>query len=297
MNHMPRFGRVLTAMVTPFDANGQLNIDDAVKLAKWLVEQGNEGLVVTGTTGESPTLSHEEDAELWKAVASAVSVPVIAGAGNNETASSIERVKMAESVGASGILAVVPYYNRPSQAGLYAHFAEMAQATTLPVMLYDVPMRTGRKLATDTILALAESCPNVVALKDAAGDPAETASLIRQAPDGFEVYSGDDKLTLPLLSVGAVGLIGVATHWAAPEVVQMFDAWERGDAAEARRLNQRLIPSWDFETGDEAPNPVPSKAMLRTLGLPAGECRPPMGPTPPGLEDTAREVLAELRRS
>ncbi len=292
---MARFGRVLTAMVSPFDERGELDIDAAVSLARWLVDQGNEGLVVTGTTGESPTLSHEEDEALWRAVAQAVTVPVVAGAGNNDTASSIERAKAAESAGAAGILAVTPYYNRPSQAGLEAHFGAIAGATTLPVMLYDIPFRTGRKLESATMLRLAQAHGNVVAVKDAAGDVAGTAELMRHVPDGFELYSGEDKLNLPLLAVGAVGFVSVAAHWAAPEMVALFDAWERGDTAEVLRLDRRLRPSYAFESSDAAPNPVPTKAMMRMLGHAVGEPRLPVGPTPDGLEDEARRVIAELR--
>ena len=292
---MARFGRVLTAMVSPFDERGDLDLDAAVSLARWLVEQGNEGLVVTGTTGESPTLSHEEDEQLWRAVAQAVTVPVIAGAGNNDTASSIERAKAAESAGAAGILAVTPYYNRPSQAGLEAHFGAIAGATTLPVMLYDIPVRSGRKISSELIVRLAQAHSNVVAVKDAAGDVAESATMLAGAPGGFELYSGEDKLNLPLMSVGAVGVVSVAAHWAAPEMVAMFDAWERGDTAEVLRLDQALRPSYAFESSDAAPNPVPTKAMMRTLGHAVGEPRLPMGPTPDGLEDEARRVIAELR--
>lgn len=292
---MARFGRVLTAMVTPFDQRGGLDLDAAVALARWLVDQGNEGLVVSGTTGESPTLTHDEDYQLWEAIAGAVTVPVIAGAGNNDTASSIERAKAAESAGAAGLLAVTPYYNRPSQAGLAAHFSAIAGATTLPVMLYDIPFRTGRKLETSTILGLAETQPNVVAVKDAAGDVAESARLVAAAPDGFELYSGEDQLNLPLLAVGAVGFVGVASHWTAPETVALFDAWERGDVAEARRIDQVLRPSYGYESSDAAPNPVPTKAMLRTLGHRVGEPRAPLGPTPEGLEDEARRVYVALK--
>ena len=290
-----RFGRVIPAMVTPFASDGSLDVDASVQLAKWLVEQGSEGLVITGTTGEGPTITDEEDWELWRSVAESVTVPVVAGTTTNDTAHSIEQTKKAEELGCDGILAVTPYYNRPSQAGLYAHFAAVAGATTLPVVLYDIPVRTGRKIDTDTMLSLARDCDNVVAVKDAAGNPAETAKVIRDAPVGFEVYSGDDGLTLPLLAVGAVGVISVAAHWSAPEHVAMMDAWDKGDTAEATRVNQLLLESFDYETGDLAPNPVPTKAMLRTLGLPVGEPRLPMGPTPDGLEDTAREVYARLK--
>ena len=290
-----RFGRVIPAMVTPFNEDGALDVDASVTLAKWLVEQGREGVVITGTTGEGPAVTDEEDWELWRAVAEAVTVPVIAGTTTNDTAHSVHQTRKAEELGCDGILAVTPYYNRPSQEGIYAHFDAVAAATRLPVVLYDIPVRTGRKIETTTLLRLAHEIPNVVAVKDAAGNPGETAKVIRDAPEGFEVYSGDDNLTLPLLAVGAVGVISVAAHWSAPEFVAMMDAWEAGKADEARQINARLLESFDYETGDEAPNPVPTKAMMRTLGLPVGEPRLPMGPTPDGLEDKAREVYSRLK--
>ena len=290
-----RFGRVIPAMVTPFSQDDALDVDAAVTLAKWLVEQGSEGLVITGTTGEGPAVTDEEDWELWRAIAEAVTVPVIAGTTTNDTAHSIHQTRKAEELGCDGILAVTPYYNRPSQAGIYAHFEAVASATSLPVVLYDIPIRTGRKIETSTMLQLAHQVPNIVAVKDAAGNPGETAKVVRDAPEGFEVYSGDDALTLPLLAVGAVGVISVAAHWTAPEHVAMMDAWDSGNASEARRINALLLDSFDYETGDAAPNPVPTKAMLRTLGLNVGEPRLPMGPTPQGLEDTAREVYARLK--
>jgi 4-hydroxy-tetrahydrodipicolinate synthase len=290
-----RFGRVIPAMVTPFSQDDALDVDASVALAKWLVGQGSEGLVITGTTGEGPAVTDEEDWELWSAIAEAVTVPVIAGTTTNDTAHSIHQTRKAEELGCDGILAVTPYYNRPSQAGIYAHFEAVAASTSLPVVLYDIPIRTGRKIETSTMLQLAHQVPNIVAVKDAAGNPGETAKVVRDAPEGFEVYSGDDALTLPLLAVGAVGVISVAAHWSAPEHVAMMNAWDSGNASEARRINALLLDSFDYETGDAAPNPVPTKAMMRTLGLNVGEPRLPMGPTPRGLEDTAREVYARLK--
>ncbi len=290
-----QFGRVIPAMVTPFSKDGALDVDASVTLAKWLVEQGSEGLVITGTTGEGPTVTDEEDWELWRAVAEAVTVPVIAGTTTNDTAHSIDQTRKAEELGCDGILAVTPYYNRPSQAGIYAHFEAVASSTSLPVVLYDIPVRTGRKIETATMLQLAEQVPNIVAVKDAAGNPGETAKVVRDAPEGFEVYSGDDALTLPLLAIGAVGVISVAAHWSAPEHVAMMNAWDSGNASEARRINALLLESFDYESGDFAPNPVPTKTMMRTLGLEVGEPRLPMGPTPQGLEDLAREVYSRLK--
>ena len=294
---MARFGRVLTAMVTPFAEDGALDLDGAARLAQWLVANGNEGLVVAGTTGESPTLTHTEQAELVAAVVAAVDVPVVAGAGSNDTRAAIDLTERCTAAGADGILHVAGYYNRPSQAGLDSHFRHCADATDLPIIIYDIPGRTGRKVATETLARLAHEVPNIVGLKDAAGSPAETARLLEMAPDGFEVYSGDDSLTLPLMSIGAVGVIGVATHWVGLQMAAMFDAFESGRVAEAAEINRGLLDSYDFETGDSAPNPVPTKCMMRVLGLPAGPCRLPMGPEPSGLEDRAREILAALSGS
>ncbi len=288
------FGRVVTAMVTPFDERGDLDLDAAVELANWLVENGSDGLVLSGTTGESPTLTESEELVLFRTVRDAVSVPVIAGAGSNSTASAVEQTKRASELGVDAILSVTPYYNRPSQAGLEAHFRSVAAATDLPVIIYDIPGRTGRKVDTDTLLRLAHDVPNITGLKDAAGDPAETARLIAGAPSGFEVYSGDDALTLPLLAVGAVGVISVASHWVGRQLGEMIDAFAKGDVETARRINAGLIASYDYETGLDAPNPIPTKALLRVLGLKVGECRPPMGPAPDGLAERARKVLEDL---
>ena len=209
---MARFGRVVTAMVTPFHKDGSLNLDGARRLAKWLQDNGNDGLVVAGTTGESPVLTDDERLSLFEAVIGAVTIPVIAGTGTNDTAHSIHMTKEASKLGAAGILAVTPYYNRPSQAGIEAHMRAVCDSTDLPVVLYDIPVRTGRKISTPLLLKLARDVKNVVAVKDAAGSPSESAVLMSQAPAGFELYSGDDNLTLPFMSIGATGVIGVATH-------------------------------------------------------------------------------------
>ena len=289
---MARFGRVITAMVTPFNSDGTLDIDAAQSLARWLVAQGNEGLVVAGTTGEAPTLTHEEQIALVKAVAEATDVPVIAGAGSNDRRAATELTEQVTAAGASAVLTVTPYYNRPSQAGLKQHFLAVANSTDLPVIIYDIPVRTGRKVETPILLELAYEAENIVGVKDAAGDPAETAQLIAQAPSGFEVYSGDDSLTLPFLSVGAVGVIGVATHWTAAEHRQMFDAWEKGDIAAAQRANRDMLASFDYESRPDAPNPTPTKLLLRLLGQAVGHCRPPLDHEPPYLEAHAKAVLA-----
>jgi 4-hydroxy-tetrahydrodipicolinate synthase len=292
---MARFGEVLTAMVTPFDDDLSVDYDGAAALARWLVEQGNDGLVVAGTTGEAPTLTDDEQIELARVVCEAVTVPVVLGTGSNDTRHGIELTRRARSTGAAGVLLVTPYYNRPSQAGIEAHFRALAEATDLPVMLYDIAFRTGRAISNDVLLRVARDVDNVVAVKEASGDVAQAALRAANAPSGFEVYSGEDSLNLALLAVGAVGVVGVATHWCAREVKEMVTAFKKGDVDEARRINARLIESWSFESGDLNPNPIPAKAMLRTLGQPAGPTRPPMGPCPEGLEDRAREVYARLR--
>ena len=292
----PRFGRVITAMITPFNSDGSLDVQGACDLAQWLAEQGNNALVLAGTTGESPTITQDEQIQLVEAVAQAVDIPVIAGAGSNDTRSAITNTQRCEQAGAKGILSVTPYYNRPSQAGLYEHYLRISDSTELPIMLYDIPIRTGRKLESKTMLRLAEETENIVAVKDAAGDIEATAELIAQAPDGFEVYSGEDALTLQLLTVGAVGTVSVASHWTTPETVSLMESFFSGDLDKAKQINQQLIPSYDFESGDLNPNPIPTKAMMKVLGLPGGDCRLPMGPEPEGLQEKARDILEGLGR-
>lgn len=291
---MSRFGSVITAMITPFTATGEVDHDGAAALAHWLVTQGNDALVLSGTTGEAACLTDEEQVALWRTVRAAVDVPLIAGSGTNDTRHAGELTARAAEAGMDAVLIVTPYYNRPSQAGIEAHFRHVAGCTQLPVIVYDIPVRTGRKISSELIGRFAREIPNVVGLKDAAGDPGATAEVIAAAPDGFEVYSGDDSLTLPLLAVGAVGVIGVATHWAAPVMRDMITAFQRGDIAAARALNARLLESYAFETGDLNPNPVPTKAMMRALGRPAGPCRPPMGFGPDDLEARALAVHHRL---
>jgi 4-hydroxy-tetrahydrodipicolinate synthase len=195
----------------------------------------------------------------------------------------------------AGALVVTPYYNRPSQAGLDAHFRAVAGASSLPLLIYDIPIRTGRKVSNDVLVRLAREVPNIVGVKDAALDVAGSAQLVATAPHGFELYSGNDDQTLPLLSIGAVGTIGVATHWAGELVGEMIAAFGKGDVEGARNINARLLESYTFETGDLTPNPIPAKAMMRVLDLQVGQCRLPIGPAPAGLEDRAKEVLANLR--
>jgi 4-hydroxy-tetrahydrodipicolinate synthase len=294
---MAIFGQVLTAMITPFDGSGALDLNEAVRLAKWLQDNGNDGLVISGTTGESSTLTDAEKLSLWEAVINAVTIPVIAGSGSNDTAHSVHMTKEVTKMGAAGILAVGPYYNRPPQSGLAGHITAMANATTLPVVIYDIPVRTGRKISTQTLAKLANTVPNIKALKDAAGAPAETANLMAQVPKDFELYSGDDGLTLAFLAYGGSGVIGVATHWSAPEHQAMITAFKNGDFALARKYNDILLESYAFETGDDNPNPIPSKVMMNYLGFNVGDCRLPMGPPPAGLADRAAVVHANLQKA
>ena len=293
---MPRFGSVLTAMITPFDAHGGLDLDGAVTVARHLAGSGSDGLVVAGTTGEGPVLTDGERIELFRAVIGAVDVPVIASTGTNDTAHSVMLTREAEASGADGVLVVTPYYNRPSPAGLSAHFRAVAEATDLPVVLYDIPMRSGRRIGSALVVELAREVSNIVAVKDATGDVAAAASVVAESPAGFEVFSGDDSLTLPFLSVGGVGVISVASHWAGGLFGELVDSYRSGDVARAIIVNQQLAESYRFESTEEYPNPVPAKAACRSLGLPAGQCRLPNAPAPEALDDQARAVIAKLSR-
>jgi 4-hydroxy-tetrahydrodipicolinate synthase len=226
-------------------------------------------------------------------VAEAVTIPVIAGTGSNDTEHSVTMTKRAATCGVDGLLAVTPYYNRPSQSGIEAHFRAMAEAGGgLPMLLYDIPVRSGRRIRRETMLRLAREVPAIVGLKDAAADPAGTAHLAAQVPAGFEIYSGDDVMTLPLLAVGAVGIISVAAHWVGPQFRAVVDAFLRGDLATAIRGNAELLDSFDFESTEEYPNPLPTKAILRALGHHVGQCRLPIGAATPELDATAAKILA-----
>jgi 4-hydroxy-tetrahydrodipicolinate synthase len=289
-----RFGRVLTAMATPFHEDESLDVDGAVSLARWLIDHGSEGLVLAGTTGEAPTLSDDEKVELWTAVRAAVDVPLLAGTGTYDTRHTCALSERAAAAGVDGLLVVTPYYNRPSQAGLEAHFRAAAAATDLPVVVYDIPGRSGRKVSTPLLVRLANEVPTIVGVKDAAGDPGETARVLAQSPDDFAVWSGDDAMTLPLLAVGAVGVIGTGTHWFGEVMAEMITAFGKGDHDRAQELNATLFDSYDYESREIAQFALAVKVALRVLGQPAGPCRLPIGPEPEGLEDDARRVLAGL---
>ncbi|MGZ5272456.1 MAG: 4-hydroxy-tetrahydrodipicolinate synthase [Ramlibacter sp.] len=288
------FGRVMSAMVTPFDAAGRLDLDAARALARHLVAIGNEGLVVGGTTGESTTLADGELADLVRAVSEAVAVPVIAGTGDADTAHSVERTRQARGWGAAGVLAVAPYYSRPPQAGIEAHFRAIAAASDLPVMLYDVPRRTGRRVAHEVLLRLFREVPNLVAFKDATGDIPAAAALVAEAGAHFALYSGDDAATLPLLAVGAVGVVGTTTHWTAPWFTRLLETVDRGDLAAARAVHAHLLPSFRFVDGDDCVFAMAVKAMLAATGHPVGNCRLPLPPAPPGTRERALAVWQAL---
>ncbi len=294
MTTAPRFGSVVTAMVTPFTPTGELDLDAAATLARHLAANGSDGLVVAGTTGEGPVLTDAERISLFRAVIEAVTIPVIATSGTNDTAHSVLMTKEAEAAGAAGVLVVTPYYNRPSAAGLSAHFRTVAEASDLPVVLYDIPVRSGRRIGPDLTLQLANEVPNILAVKDATGDVASAARVVAEAPEGFDLYSGDDSLTLPFASVGGVGVISVAGHWAAPMFGQMLAAYRAGDVGRAADLNRSLLESYRFESSDEYPNPVPAKAACRALGLAVGQCRLPNAPAPRSLDDQAHAVIEGL---
>ena len=292
MSAAPRFGAVVTAMVTPFGPNGELDLDAAADVARHLAHHGSDGLVVAGSTGEGSVLSDPERIALFRAVTEAVTIPVVAATGTNDTAHSILMTREAEAAGAAGVLVVTPYYNRPSAAGLSAHFRAVAGATGLPVVLYDIPVRSGRRIGPELTLRLATEVPNILAVKDATGDVASGALVVAEAPDGFELYCGDDSLTLPFAAVGGVGVISVASHWAGPHFGRMLAAVRAGDVATAAEVNRGLFESYRFESSDEYPNPVPAKAACRALGLAVGQCRLPNAPAPQSLDDQARSVIA-----
>ncbi len=283
------FGTVLTAMVTPFNADGKLDIDAGVRLAHFLVEQGNDGLVLAGTTGESPTTTENEKLELMRAVISAVGhrARIIAGAGSNDTAHSVELARDAARAGAHGLLVVTPYYSRPPQAGLYAHFTAVADATDLPVMLYDIPPRSVVPIETETLRRLADH-PRIVGVKDAKGDLNAGAELI--ASTGLQFFSGDDPLNLPWLSVGATGFVSVIGHLVPARLRELHTAFMVGDIARAQAINASLIPV--TRSVARLGGVSAAKAGLRLIGLDVGEPRLPQ--IPPSV-DQIDMLAADLR--
>ncbi|QRG65438.1 4-hydroxy-tetrahydrodipicolinate synthase [Brevibacillus choshinensis] len=274
---MARFGRLVTAMVTPFNDKLEIDYEKTERLIDHLVATGSEGLVISGTTGESPTLSRAEKLDLFKHVVAYAKGKclIIAGTGSNDTASSVEFTQAVQSIGVDAVMVVAPYYSRPSQEGLYGHFKTLAEASRLPVMLYNVPGRTAVNMTAETTLRLAQ-LPNVVCIKEASGNLSQMAKIIEHAPDGFELYSGDDSLTLPILAIGGVGIVSVASHVIGEQMTQMMDSFFHGDLKGAASLHRKLMPV--FEGLFAYPSPGPTKVALEKLGIDVGGVRLPLAP-------------------
>lgn len=285
------FGRVLTAMITPFDGEGALDHGRAWELARHLVDQGSEGLVVAGTTGESPTLSADEKLALFATVVDAVGerATVVAGTGTYDTAESVELTAKAAAAGVDAVMAVTPYYSRPSQDGLVAHFTAIADAGDLDLLLYNIPSRTGRRIEVETLAKLAQH-PGIVAVKDAVGDVGFTTKTRIACGPEFAIYSGDDLLTLPLMAAGGVGIVSVAAHLAGPEISRMVSAAVRGDWEEATALHLALAPLCGALFAE--PNPMPLKGALNALWAPVGDPRLPLVAAAAETIDAVKEALA-----
>ncbi|MET3659278.1 4-hydroxy-tetrahydrodipicolinate synthase [Sporosarcina psychrophila] len=283
------FGQVLTAMVTPFDENGEIDFQATKNLINYLIANGTDGLVVSGTTGESPTLTEEEKVKLFKFTVDVVNgrVPVIAGTGSNNTKGSIELTILAEDVGVDGIMLVAPYYNNPSQEGLYQHFKTISEVTSLPIILYNVPGRSVVNISAETVIRLSKIA-NIVSIKEASGDLDAMVEIITHTSEDFSLYSGDDGLTIPVLSIGGTGVISVASHVIGNEMQTMIEHFKSGNIQEAAKDHRRLLPI--MKALFAAPNPSPVKAALNLKGIPVGGVRLPMIP----LSD---EQLSSLQRA
>lgn len=290
----PYFGRLLTAMVTPFNADGSVNYEKAADLAEWHINNGSDGLVVAGSTGEAATMSAEEKLELFRVVVNRINkrVPVIAGTGSNNTTDSVKMTKMAEAMGVDGALIVGPYYNKPTQEGFYQHFAAVAQSTGLPIIVYNVPGRTASNISPAIVARLAADFENIVAIKEAAGNVAQVAELYSVLPEEFTIYSGDDGLILPFMSVGATGLISVLSNIGGGILQDVMQAYEDGRVREAAKLNARMVPlanAMFIET-----NPIPVKAAVTLVtGIDAGQPRLPLTPMEPANKAKMVAVLQE----
>ncbi|MDI6900386.1 MAG: 4-hydroxy-tetrahydrodipicolinate synthase [Anaerosomatales bacterium] len=284
----PRFGRLLTAMVSPFDAEGMLDLPRAQELAQRLLDSGSDGLVVCGTTGESPTIDYDDKVRLFSAILEVAggTAPVIANIGDNCTADSVDFARRVEKLGVDGVMAVVPYYNKPPQEGLYRHFSAIAAAVDVPLVLYNVPSRTVTNLDAETTLRLA-GVDNIVAVKEASGRLTQIASIIDGAPPGFEVLSGNDEDTLPMMGLGATGVISVASHVAGPLLADMLTAQAGGDHTRALKIHLELMPL--FKALFMTSNPIMVKRALDLAGFPVGEPRLPLVPA-------TDEQTAELER-
>lgn len=286
------FGRIATAMVTPFDNKGNIDFAKTTKLVNYLIENGTDSLVVAGTTGESPTLTSEEKVALFRHVVKTVAgrVPVIAGTGSNNTYASVKLTKQASDAGVDGIMLVAPYYNKPSQEGLYQHFKEVAESTKLPVMIYNIPGRSAVNVLPETVIRLAQ-IENIVAVKEASGDLNAMTEIIANTPDDFALYSGDDGLTLPVLAIGGKGVVSVASHVIGLEMQKMIQAFVNGEHTKAAKIHQHLLPI--MKGLFTAPNPTPVKAALQLRGFNVGSVRLPLVP----LTETERTKLMNLLNS
>ncbi len=291
---MTDFGMVLTAMVTPFKPDGSMDYKRAAELANYLAENGSDGLVVHGTTGESPTLTHEEEYELYRVVKKAVGgkVKIIAGTGSNSTATSIKSTKEAEKIGVDGIMIVVPYYNKPSQEGMYLHYSAVAGATKLPIIIYNIQGRTGVNMTADTVARLAK-IRNIVGIKEASGIMDQVSDIRRKTPKEFLIYSGDDDKTLEIMKRGGCGIISVASHIAGREIKKMCEAYLSGRVDEAEKINERLSPL--FKVLFITTNPTPVKAALAMIGQPAGGLRLPLIEANGSEKEQIRKVLKDLK--
>jgi 4-hydroxy-tetrahydrodipicolinate synthase len=286
---MIHFGRVSTAMVTPFDKKGHIDFAKTTQLINFLIENGTDSLVIAGTTGESPTLTKEEKLALFSHVVKVVNkrVPVIAGTGSNNTYASIELTKKAEQLGVDAIMVVAPYYNKPNQEGLYQHFKAVAEATSLPVMVYNIPGRSVVNILPETIIRLSK-ISNIVAVKEASGDLNAMTQIIANTDDEFVLYSGDDSLTLPVLSIGGAGVVSVASHVVGNDMQEMVKAFFDGDNKKAALIHQQLLPT--MQGLFAAPSPAPVKTALQMAGLDVGSVRLPLV----GLTEQERATLQSI---
>lgn len=290
---MIEWGRLITAMVTPYDENLNVNYEVSVELAKRLVEEGNTALVITGTTGEAPTLTDEEKVKLYKILKENVDVPIIAGVGTNSTLITIKNAKMASEAGVDGLLIVTPYYNKPDQDSLYEHFKAVADSVNLPIMLYNVPGRTGCNILPATVEKLAQT-ENIVALKEASGNIVQISDIIRRVPKEFLIYSGDDSMLLPAMAVGAYGIVSVCSHVVGKEMKEMIDAFISEDTKRATELHLKLLNI--FQTLFIIANPIPVKAALNMTGTNVGGLRLPLTEARPNIKKIIKDELIALEK-
>jgi 4-hydroxy-tetrahydrodipicolinate synthase len=287
-------GAILTAMITPFDRAGALDRAEAQRLARWLVERDTDGLVLAGSTGEGQTLDRNERVALWSSVKEAVGdrASIVANAGTNSTRESVAAVEDATAAGADAILAVVPYYNKPTQSGMLKHFGAIAQATPLPVIVYNIPGRTGVNMLAETLLELAAAHANVIGVKESSGDLKQIGTILSRRPRNFTVWAGDDHLFLPCLAMGADGVVGVASHLCSRDYRRMFDAYRAGSTAEAAEIHRALLPLIDLLFATTSPIAV--KWAMRERGFDVGECRLPLDGMPEALAEKLRPLLANF---